>query len=162
MVGIAKKITAVIHTSKDSDFPLAFLLRCTELSLDRGCASQIDFPTLISAKLRFFSSWTLRPWEDINTLTTSTWYTTCGSYSAKRAPAFCKFWWIYEDHQVHYLQMLPTLVPVTSLQPYFEGAVKMCKCSDFWQQTVALWINYKWQQWCTVQQTYHHNYPYLI
>lgn len=49
------KITAVIHTSKDSDFPLAFLLRCAELSLDQGCASPIHFPTLISAKLRSLS-----------------------------------------------------------------------------------------------------------
>lgn len=55
MVWIAKKIRAVIHTSKDSDFPPAFLLRCAELSLDRGYTSQKHFPNLIPANFRSLS-----------------------------------------------------------------------------------------------------------
>lgn len=44
MVGIAEKITAVIPTSKDSDFPLAFLLRCAEPPLDRGIPDLLSNP----------------------------------------------------------------------------------------------------------------------
>ena len=46
-----RKIIAAIHTSKDFDFPLAFLLRCVELSLVPGCRSQMHFPAIIPAPL---------------------------------------------------------------------------------------------------------------
>lgn len=132
------KITAVIHTSKDSDFPLAFLLRRAELSLDQGCTSPIHFPTQISAKLRSLSHFELcapgriltHRQHLLDTLDVEVALTSCKGH--KRFVRFYK--WMRIPSLIRSQSLFAAVLCTVPVEPYFEGTVKMCNCSDFWQQ----------------------------